>query len=79
LVFDENGPIDNVLRFEDECVRHKLLDLIGDLALCGLKLQGKVTAFRSGHILNGRMADWLRCQAARPGSAKHPSGIRQIA
>ncbi len=63
LVFDENGPIDNVLRFDDECARHKLLDLIGDLALCGVSISGKVTAYRSGHILNGRMAAWLEEQA----------------
>jgi UDP-3-O-[3-hydroxymyristoyl] N-acetylglucosamine deacetylase len=63
LVFDEDGPIDNVLRFDNECARHKLLDLIGDLALCGVPISGKVTAYRSGHILNGRMAAWLEEQA----------------
>lgn len=56
LVFDERGPIDNILRFHDESVRHKLLDLVGDLALCGVRLLGSVRAYRSGHILNGRMA-----------------------
>ena len=35
LIFDEDGPIDNDLRFADECVRHKALDLVGDLALSG--------------------------------------------
>jgi UDP-3-O-[3-hydroxymyristoyl] N-acetylglucosamine deacetylase len=56
LVFGELGPIDNSLRFEDECSRHKLLDLIGDLALSGLRVQGKIIAHRSGHILNGHFA-----------------------
>ncbi len=65
LVFDQNGPIDNVLRFNDECARHKLLDLIGDLALCGVPICGKVIAYRSGHILNGRMAAWLEEQARK--------------
>jgi len=60
VVFGPNGPIDNSLRFEDECSRHKLLDLIGDLALCGLRVQGKIIASRSGHILNGRMAEAIR-------------------
>lgn len=60
VVFGSNGPIDNSLRFEDECSRHKLLDLIGDLALCGLRVQGKIIASRSGHILNGRMAEAIR-------------------
>ena len=59
LVFGQDGPIDNVLRFEDECARHKLLDLVGDLALSGVALQGKIVAYRSGHILNGKMAEWL--------------------
>jgi UDP-3-O-acyl N-acetylglucosamine deacetylase len=60
LVFGTNGPIDNSLRYADECSRHKLLDLIGDLALCGLCIQGKIIARRSGHILNGRMAEAIR-------------------
>ncbi len=59
LVFGQDGPIDNVMRFEDECARHKLLDLVGDLALSGVALQGKIVAYRSGHILNGKMAEWL--------------------
>ncbi len=65
LVFGEEGPIDNVLRFEDECARHKLLDLVGDLALCGVTLQGKIVAYRSGHNLNGEMAQWLSKQINR--------------
>ena len=55
LIFDERGPIDNVLRFDDECVRHKVLDLIGDLALSGYALVGHVTAYRSGHRLNAEL------------------------
>ena len=60
LVFGPDGPIDNSLRYDDECSRHKLLDLIGDLSLCGLRVQGKIIARRSGHILNGRMAEAIR-------------------
>lgn len=60
LVFDEDGPIDNTLRFSDECARHKALDLLGDLALTGIDLVGKVVAYRSGHQLNGRLAEKLR-------------------
>lgn len=52
LVFGEQGPIDNELRFEDECVRHKALDLIGDLALAGCEIVGHIIAYRSGHRLN---------------------------
>jgi UDP-3-O-acyl N-acetylglucosamine deacetylase len=57
LVFGDQGPIDNTLRFPDECVRHKLLDLIGDLALAGCDWTGRFNAYRSGHRLN---ADLVR-------------------
>jgi UDP-3-O-[3-hydroxymyristoyl] N-acetylglucosamine deacetylase len=60
LIFGDSGPIGNQLRFPDECSRHKLLDLIGDLALCGHRIQGMVYACRSGHNLNGRMAEEIR-------------------
>jgi UDP-3-O-[3-hydroxymyristoyl] N-acetylglucosamine deacetylase len=59
LVFDEGGPIDNALRFPDECVRHKILDLVGDLALAGYDLAGHITAHRSGHRLNAEMVRTL--------------------
>ncbi|MEM1330384.1 MAG: UDP-3-O-acyl-N-acetylglucosamine deacetylase [Planctomycetota bacterium] len=49
LVLGPDGPIENTLRFEDEPARHKLLDLIGDLALLGAPLHAEVIAERSGH------------------------------
>jgi len=52
LVFGEDGPIENVLRFPDECVRHKVLDLVGDLFLFGQFLAGHIFARQSGHALN---------------------------
>jgi len=52
LVFGDNGPIENALRFPDECVRHKILDLIGDLALLGRFIVGRLHARKSGHSLN---------------------------
>jgi UDP-3-O-acyl-N-acetylglucosamine deacetylase len=55
LIFGSRGPIDNALRFPDECVRHKLADLIGDLALSGCDLIGRFSAFRSGHRLNAEL------------------------
>ncbi len=60
IVFDHDGPIDNTLRFPDECARHKTLDLVGDLALCGVDLVGRLTAHKSGHQLNAQMAAKLR-------------------
>lgn len=55
LVFDADGPIDNELRFQDECSRHKVLDLVGDLALAGCDVIGHFVANRSGHRLNAEM------------------------
>jgi UDP-3-O-acyl N-acetylglucosamine deacetylase len=59
LVFDDAGPIDNKLRFHDECVRHKTLDLIGDLALAGCEVVGQIIAYRSGHRLNAELVRGL--------------------
>jgi UDP-3-O-[3-hydroxymyristoyl] N-acetylglucosamine deacetylase len=55
LVFDKQGPVANILRYRDECVRHKALDLIGDLALAGCDLDGHFIAHRSGHRLNAEL------------------------
>ena len=59
LVFGEDGPIQNRLRFNNECARHKMLDVVGDLALTGIDIHGKLTAFKSGHRLNAMMANAL--------------------
>lgn len=64
LVFDDTGPIDNTLRFSNECARHKALDLLGDLALAGVDVVGRIIAYRSGHQLNGNLAQALRQPAA---------------
>lgn len=63
LVFDDHGPVDNPLRFPDECVRHKALDLIGDLALAGCQLVGQFSAYRSGHRLNAELVKVLLTEA----------------
>ena len=52
LVMGKKGIIDNTLRFDDEFVRHKILDLMGDLYLLGSFLKGHIIALRSGHSLN---------------------------
>lgn len=52
LIFGPDGPIGNELRAADECVRHKILDCIGDFALLGCDLQGHIRAYRSGHAMN---------------------------
>jgi UDP-3-O-[3-hydroxymyristoyl] N-acetylglucosamine deacetylase len=59
IVFGSGGPIDNTLRHPDEPARHKILDLVGDLALSGLDVAGHVVAYRSGHPLNVELARTL--------------------
>lgn len=62
VVFGENGPVDNPLRFPDECVRHKILDLIGDMMLLGRPLVGRIFARKSGHALNHSLVRALEDQ-----------------
>jgi len=63
LVFGDAGPIDNTLRSPDEPARHKLLDLIGDLALAGRPIMARVVARRSGHAMNHEAARRLAALA----------------
>ena len=63
LIFGDSGPIENQLRFPDECVRHKTLDLVGDLALSNCDIQAAVAAHCSGHELNAEMVRALLTQA----------------
>lgn len=60
VVFAPDGSIvENRLRWADEPVRHKILDCIGDLALAGAAIAGRIVARRSGHKLNHVMAQIL--------------------
>ena len=54
LVLDDRGVMNGPLRFRDEFVRHKILDLLGDLALLGRPIVGEITANRAGHALHSR-------------------------
>jgi len=56
VVGDDGEPIENSWRFDNEPARHKLLDMIGDLALLGRPLCAEVVATRSGHALNHALA-----------------------
>ena len=60
VVVGDDGILNPSLRFEDECVRHKMLDLTGDLSLLGHPLRGHVVAFRAGHDLHARLARAIR-------------------
>jgi UDP-3-O-[3-hydroxymyristoyl] N-acetylglucosamine deacetylase len=59
LIFGPEGPLENELRMENECVRHKALDLVGDLALAGCELVGHFIAHKSGHRLNAELVKVL--------------------
>ena len=52
IVLDRNEVLNPPLRFRDEFVRHKVLDLIGDLALIGKQILGSVVADRAGHAMH---------------------------
>ena len=56
LLFGRDGVMGNVLRYPEECARHKILDMVGDLALLGMDLHGFVVAYRSGHHTNAVLA-----------------------
>jgi UDP-3-O-[3-hydroxymyristoyl] N-acetylglucosamine deacetylase/3-hydroxyacyl-[acyl-carrier-protein] dehydratase len=82
LVFGDDGPIENTLRFPDEPARHKLLDLVGDLFLLNRDPEGRVVAVRSGHGLNHRLVRRLLDQALGgegAGAETHPAmDVNQI-
>jgi UDP-3-O-acyl N-acetylglucosamine deacetylase len=60
LVISRDGAHAAGLRFMDECARHKVLDILGDLALVGFTVLGRVVGIRSGHALNRRLALKIR-------------------
>jgi UDP-3-O-[3-hydroxymyristoyl] N-acetylglucosamine deacetylase len=59
------------LRFPDEVVRHKALDLLGDLALCGGRLDGQVMAIRPSHSLNVQLAGSVRAALEGGDAGEH--------
>lgn len=65
VVIGETGVLNNKLRFEDEFVRHKILDAVGDLALIGRPLLGRLEATKAGHALHAAVARKL---LATPGA-----------
>jgi len=59
IILGPNGPENGPLRFPDEYVRHKVLDLIGDLALAGRRIEGHVVAERAGHAMHTALVSRL--------------------
>jgi UDP-3-O-[3-hydroxymyristoyl] N-acetylglucosamine deacetylase len=56
VVLGDDGIMNGELRVPDEFVRHKVLDLIGDISLCGYPLLGHVKAYKAGHSLHTNLA-----------------------
>jgi UDP-3-O-acyl-N-acetylglucosamine deacetylase len=52
LVLTESGPLENNFLYDNECARHKTLDMVGDLALLGCDIVGTFESYRGGHALN---------------------------
>jgi len=59
IILTPSGPENGPLRFSDEFVRHKVLDLIGDLALAGRRIEGHVVAERAGHAMHTALVSRL--------------------
>jgi len=59
IILGTRGPENGPLRFDDEYVRHKVLDLIGDLALAGRRIEGHVVAERAGHAMHTALVSRL--------------------
>ncbi|MEK7800322.1 MAG: UDP-3-O-acyl-N-acetylglucosamine deacetylase, partial [Nitrospirota bacterium] len=63
IVLSDDGVVnESGLRFDDEFVRHKILDLIGDFSLMGMPFIGHIVADRSGHALHTRLVQQILTQ-----------------
>ncbi len=76
VVLDEQGVVDNTLRWPDEFVRHKAADLVGDLALVGGRIHAFIVADRPSHRGNVALGNAIRRRAASSGHP--PLDIRDI-
>jgi UDP-3-O-[3-hydroxymyristoyl] N-acetylglucosamine deacetylase len=62
VVLDDSGIVNNHLRFPDEFVRHKLLDLLGDISLVGYPIIGHLYAEKAGHAIHAALSDQMSRQ-----------------
>ena len=72
IVIGESGVLNNKLRFDDEFVRHKILDAIGDLALLEHPVIGHLEAIKAGHALHAALAQKLMATPSAWALATHP-------
>jgi len=81
VVFDDDRCLNGPLRFHDEAVRHKMLDIVGDMALLGAPLLGRVEAFAAGHAMHVELARRLLAEPgawaveAGPGPRQRPAKL----
>ena len=76
LVIGDTGIVRNQLRFDNECARHKVLDILGDFYLLGRPVRAKVFAVRSGHGLNRAMVQKIHRQMPdEPSSCGRPQSV----
>jgi len=87
VVIGDTGVLNSGLRFDDECVRHKILDVIGDMALVGHPMIGHLVAHRGGHALHTAFAAQVREETdawtlvespARPADAPVPVSVEGL-
>ncbi len=71
IVVTPDGSHEKTLRFQNECVRHKILDVVGDLSLLGFPVLGKVIGIRSGHSLNRKLVQAVLRQKELSAAAIH--------
>src|SRR3954449_3745092 len=87
IVLGETGVLNNALRFEDEFVRHKILDAVGDLALVGYPVIGHLVAHRAGHALHTEFAakileesqSWRLVESLEPAPLPLAAAVKSVA
>ncbi len=72
LVLDGDKVVDNEFRLPDECVRHKILDLVGDLSILNRRVGAHIVASKSGHAANIELARALEREMLK---AENPTGV----
>lgn len=77
VVLTDDGYL-NDLRFDDECIRHKILDLVGDLYLLGRPLKAHIVAFRAGHSLDIALAKKIQTRIAMDELASRKDRIQRV-
>ena len=78
VVLTEHGILNEHLRFPDEFVRHKIMDLVGDLALLNYRLLGHFVAYKAGHRLHSELVSKILQQSAKWDLVLWKNKVRQF-